>query len=113
MSLSDEQWEFLQDVSKLILYAKGLGVKLTGGELQRTEYQQEEHIRNGVSKTMDSYHIKKLAIDLNLFVDGEIQWNECKEWAQLGYYWESLNSKNSWGGNWKSFKDLPHFERRA
>jgi hypothetical protein len=24
-----------------------------------------------------------------------------------------LNSKNSWGGNWKSFKDIPHFERRV
>ena len=28
-------------------------------------------------------------------------------------FWESLNQKNSWGGNWASFKDVPHFERRT
>jgi hypothetical protein len=31
----------------------------------------------------------------------------------VGDHWESLDPKNSRGGNWKSFKDLPHFERRV
>jgi hypothetical protein len=31
----------------------------------------------------------------------------------VGEFWESLDTKNSWGGNWNSFKDVPHFERRA
>jgi hypothetical protein len=31
----------------------------------------------------------------------------------LGDYWEGLNKKNSWGGNWNTFKDVPHFERRV
>jgi hypothetical protein len=29
----------------------------------------------------------------------------------IGKYWESLHPKNQWGGFWKSFKDVPHFQR--
>jgi hypothetical protein len=29
----------------------------------------------------------------------------------LGQYWESLSPKNQWGGFWRSFKDVPHFQR--
>jgi len=31
----------------------------------------------------------------------------------VGEYWQSLNPKNQWGGFWKSFKDVPHFERKV
>ena len=110
--LSDEQWEFLQDVVKLIEYANDLGYKLTGGELYRTRYQQKEYMRTGRSKTMRSYHLKRLAIDLNVFVDGDLTW-DFNDIEPLGIFWESLNPKNRWGGHFRNFKDLPHFERRA
>jgi hypothetical protein len=111
MTTSDKQWLFLQDVARLILYAEGLGVKLTGGELYRTKEQQAIYLEQGLSKTNNSNHLRRMAIDFNLFVDGNIQWNNCDEWKQLGYYWESLDEANRWGGNYKTFLDLPHFER--
>jgi len=110
MKTSEQQWYFLQDVSLLILEAKRLDIKLTGGELYRTNYQQARYVRDGKSHTMKSNHLKRLAIDFNFFIDGELTYD--KEKIQvLGDYWESLDALNRWGGNFESFTDVPHFER--
>lgn len=110
MGLSDKQWVFLQDISLLIQEAQRLGVKLTGGELQRTLFQQKEYIRTGKSKTMNSKHLSKTAIDFFFFIDGSIVWGAHPLVQELGDYWESLRPTNQWGGNWKSFVDRPHFQ---
>lgn len=112
MSLVEQQSIFLDHVCLTIAHAKTLGFVVTGGELHRTPEQQQIYVQTGRSKTMASYHLRRLAIDLNFFKDGIL----CYDKAVLqpvGDYWESLDTKNSWGGNWQSFKDLPHFERRA
>ena len=111
MSKSDEQWLFLQDVAKLIEYAKSINIKLTGGELYRTKYQQEKYVADGKSKTMHSKHLERLAIDFNFFVDGELTYEVAKI-KKLGEFWESLNEKNEAGMFWK-WKDVPHFQRNA
>jgi len=108
--LSDRQWEFLKNVAKLIILAEKLEVKLTGGELYRTEYQQKKYVQDNLSETMLSKHLDRLAIDFNFFIDGEIQWGFHPKIQELGNYWENLNPKNEWGGNWKNFKDYPHFQ---
>lgn len=115
-SLSDKQWLFLKDVAKLITKAEQLGYKVTGGELYRPLFTQEHYIKTGRSKTMNSKHLSRLAIDLNFFIRDEkgkwkLTWSVDKI-KPLGNYWESLDKKNSWGGSWNSFKDVPHFERR-
>jgi len=116
-SLVTEQAAFLQDYMKLIAKATELGFVVTSGELLRPVEMQQLYVASGRSKTMNSYHIRKLAGDLNFFLPdttGKLVYICEKEALQeLGDYWESLNSKNSWGGNWRSFKDAPHFERRA
>lgn len=112
MSLVEHQAAFLDHVCQLVQHAKELGFVVTGGELYRTAEQQQIYIQTGRSKTMNSYHLRRLAIDLNFFKDGAL----CYDKAALqpvGDFWESLDTKNSWGGNWSSFKDVPHFERRA
>jgi peptidoglycan L-alanyl-D-glutamate endopeptidase CwlK len=112
MSLVQEQQLFLLDAVRLIAYATKLGFCVTGGELYRTTEQQEIYVKTGRSKTMNSYHLKRCAVDLNFFKGGALIY-DIKVLAPVGAYWESLNQKNSWGGNWKSFKDVPHFERRV
>lgn len=107
-----EQFAFLQDVMKLLAYAISLGFTITFGEAMRTPEQQAIYVKTGRSHTMDSFHLRRLAIDLNFFINGKLCYDKVIL-QSLGDYWESLNSKNSWGGNWNSFKDLPHFERRA
>jgi hypothetical protein len=110
MSAVTEQWEFLKDVARLINKAEGFGFVLTGGELYRTTEQQKIYFETGKSKTMNSNHLKRLAIDFNFFINGKLIYAK-KDIQPLGDYWESLNSLNRWGGNFKSFQDTPHFER--
>ena len=105
--LSDEQAKFLYDVGRLINYAEQQGYKITSGEIYRTLYQQRENVRKGVSWTYNSKHLKRLAIDLNLFKDGHLA-NKLTDYCDMGTYWESLSPHNRWGGR---FRDSPHFER--
>ena len=112
MSLVAEQAAFLLDVCKLIQYATEQGFVVTGGELARTVEQQQIYVKSGRSKTMNSIHLKRCAIDLNFFKDGKLTY-DIPTLTPIGVYWEGLNPKNQWGGFWKSFKDVPHFERRV
>jgi len=76
MSLSQEQAAFLLDMCKLIQHATEQGFMVTGGELARTPEQQALHVKAGRSKTMNSIHLKRCAIDLNFFKDGRIIWDK-------------------------------------
>jgi len=128
MTLSQEQQVFVQHISRLILFANSRGINLTFGEAYRSTDQQSLYF-NGYtletkdnslelvkttkkSKTMNSLHLKRLAVDFNFFIGGELTYE--KEMLQeVGDYWESLDVKNRWGGNFNSFCDTPHFERNV
>lgn len=116
MSLLRHQSAFMLHVAELIRKASELGFHISGGELYRTTEQQALHIKNGRSTTMNSQHLKRLAVDLNFFKEtptGELQLTyDVEDLRPLGEFWENLDSANRWGGNWNSFKDTPHFERR-
>jgi len=112
MSLVNEQAAFLLDICKLIPHATSLGFVLTGGELERKIEMQRIYIQSGRSKTMNSMHLKKCALDLNFFKEGKLIY-DIQTLKPIGDYWESLNPKNRWGGNFNSFKDVPHFERNV
>ena len=117
MGLVEEQDRFLGDVARLILHARERGFVVTGGELFRTPEQQAIHQRSGRSRSMDSQHLRRLAIDLTFFVQDGDRLSLCSDRAilrPLGDFWEALSpGANRWGGNWQSFKDTPHFERRS
>ncbi len=49
---------------------------VTGGELARTPEQQAIYVKTGRSKTLNSIHLKRCAIDLNFFKDGKIIWDK-------------------------------------
>lgn len=110
MSLVPTQAAFLMDVMLLIQRATDMGFVVTGGELYRTPEQQEIYIKTGRSKTIDSLHLKRLAIDLNFFLDGKLV-SDKSTLAPLGAYWEGLHPLNSWGGNGVKLVDTPHFSR--
>lgn len=110
MSLINTQAAFLLDVCKLIQYATEKGFVVTGGELARSVEQQEIYIKTGRSKTMQSLHLQRCAIDLNFFKDGKLVGDK-KTLEGLGMFWESLHPFNSWGGNGIKLVDTPHFSR--
>jgi hypothetical protein len=119
MSLAAEQAAFLLDACELIQYATKRGFQVTGGELTRPVEMQQIYVRTGRSRTMNSPHLRRLALDLNFILNGQLCY-DYKTLEPIGQYWESLSPKNRWGGNfdrdWNpdtGFKDLPHFERRV
>lgn len=106
MTLSDEQWQFLQMVSRLVMMVGYQpGWKLTGGELWRPPEMVEIYAKDGRG-SKDSKHPDRLAIDLNLFIDGVYQTNT-EAYKPLGEFWESIGG--TWGGRFKR-KDGNHFE---
>lgn len=118
-----EQNKFLLDFCLLILYATRIGFVVTAGELMRPIEMQKIYFDTGRSKTMRSKHLDKMAGDLNIFRNGIYINGLSGEKAEkiirpLGKFWESLDKKNRWGGNfdmdWSKvdpWKDIGHFER--
>jgi peptidoglycan L-alanyl-D-glutamate endopeptidase CwlK len=78
----------------------------------RTKERQKELVAAGASKTMNSRHITGHAVDLAAYING-IRWDWplyekiAKAMKQAAY---ELNIRIEWGGDWKSFKDGPHFQ---
>ena len=117
MGLVREQDLFMGDLARLVEWVRSRGLVVTGGELWRTKDQQQIYFRVGKSRTMASRHCDRLAVDLNIFKvrpeDGlPVLTYEKADLQEVGDYWESLDEKNSWGGNWAGFLDTSHFERR-
>ena len=79
----------------------------------RTIEKQKEYVRTGKSQTMNSYDLKGKAVDIVVYKDGEVTWD-------LKYYKEIANIvketatekglKITWGGDWKTLVDGPHFQ---
>jgi hypothetical protein len=109
MTLGQNQQAFARDLVKLLQQAFESGYEVRVGEVLRTPEQQALYMQTGRSKTMNSMHLKKCAADLHFFKDGQLCYP-----PELGKFWESLSpSINRWGGNFRSFKDEPHFERQS
>ena len=87
----------------------------------RTKKEQEEFVRTGKSKTMKSRHLGGFALDYIALV-----WDERLK-RKVGTYEPSamkiiadafkragreLGIPVEWGGDWKSFADMPHIQLR-
>ena len=110
MSAVRDQAAFLLDLGKLVEYATAQGFVVTGGELYRTPEQQQIYVKTGRSRTMNSLHLQRRAVDLNFFKDNKLVYDKAVL-APLGLFWESLHPLNSWGGNGVKLVDVPHFSR--
>lgn len=109
MTLGQNQQAFARDLVKLLQQAFELGYEVRVGEVLRTPEQQTLYVQTGRSMTMNSMHLKKCAADLHFFKDGKLCYP-----PELGGFWENLSpTTNRWGGNFRNFKDEPHFERRC
>lgn len=79
----------------------------------RTVERQRELVVKGASKTMNSRHLTGHAVDLVAYVGSEVRW----DWPLYPKIAEAMKRAANalgvpivWGGDWKSFKDGPHFE---
>lgn len=79
----------------------------------RTQARQQELFTAQKSQTLRSRHTTGHAIDVAALKDGKITWN----WAEYVLISNAfkqaaaeLNIPIEWGGDWKSFKDGPHYQ---
>lgn len=79
----------------------------------RTKERQEELVKAGASQTMNSRHLTGHAVDLAAVVGGTIRW----DWPLYDKIAKAVKTAATelkvavdWGGDWKTFKDGPHFE---
>lgn len=107
MTLREKQSLFAINFAKLILRAQFYGYEVTLGEVFRTPEQQQWYVSRGLSKTLKSKHLNRLAGDLNLFVDGKYQTTR-EPYEPLAAYWKELHPSNVAGFDWGW--DANHFE---
>lgn len=79
----------------------------------RTLAEQKKLVAIGASKTMKSRHLTGHAVDLAVIVDRKVRW----DWPlyhilaeQMFLAANELSIPLEWGGNWRTFKDGPHFQ---
>jgi len=107
------------DLAKVIIRAAALSdIDFTVLEVLRTVARQRELVAKGASKTMRSRHLpgangKSHAVDIAPLDGGQVSW------AWPLYHRLAPIIKQAalevgvpieWGGDWKSFKDGPHFQ---
>ena len=108
------QQTFALNVAKLIIYINQQGYSCTFGEVQRTTQMAQIYAKTGKG-VLDSNHLYKLAVDLNLFDSKGKYIVDSKEYKQFADYWLSLDPFNEAGLYFKrkdgiSFPDAGHFE---
>lgn len=117
--LSQRSLDRLQGVNPNLVKVVKRAIEITEVDFMvveglRTKETQAEYVKKGVSKTMNSYHLTGHAVDLAPVVDGKIDWNNTKQFKQVADAMKraakELNIKIEWGGDWKSFVDMPHYQ---
>ena len=103
MTLSQKQQQFVLKVSYLIQWAYENGYALTFGDAYRDPRVHGSVGNKQSYSSANSLHKQRLAVDFNLFKDGEYL-TRTEDYQPLGEYWESLGG--SWGGR---FQDGNHF----
>lgn len=90
----------------------------------RTREKQEEYVRKGTSKTMNSRHLTGHAVDIAPLIGGQIPWNDKSKFNTIADLMlacaKELGIAIRWGGDWnengdwkdEKFYDGPHFELR-
>lgn len=109
-TLRPKQVMFLRNVAKLIEYSTTLpNLELTAGEMWRTAEQQAIYFSKGLSKVRRSKHQDRLAVDLNVFINGVYRTDK-EAFKDLAKFWKELNPNNVSGYDWDW--DYNHFEMK-
>lgn len=124
--LSEASWRKLHGVHPDLVYIVSNAIKITEVDFTvlegvRTKQRQVSLVESGASKTLNSRHLTGHAVDLGAIIDGRVAW----DWplyyeihrAMLAASLELISYHElgdkftlEWGGNWKTFKDGPHFQ---
>lgn len=100
-------------VAVVELAIKRTKVDFTVLEGMRTITRQYKLYDAGASRTLRSRHLTGHAVDLGAWVDGKVDWS----WPLYDDIAKAMKESSleldiglEWGGDWKTFKDGPHFQ---
>lgn len=105
MTLGDKQRLFTQKIYLLIQWAYDHGYELTFGDAFRDPRLHGKFGEQGGYGRGSSCHKLRLAVDFNLFKDGQYL-TSTEDHKPLGEFWESLHPLCRWGGR---FNDGNHY----
>ena len=79
----------------------------------RTPERQKARVAAGASQTTNSRHLTGHAVDIGAWVDDQVDWS-WPLYHQIAKAMKAaaaeLNIPIEWGGDWKRFKDGPHWQ---
>ena len=92
-------------------------------EYQNDLYQQGRTKPGKIVTNVDGYNRKSnhqvkadglgYAVDIAIMVDGKVDWDDLTKYKEVGEHIckvaQEMGISISWGGQWKKFKDYPHF----
>jgi len=88
-------------------------VQFTVTEGLRTRERQKQLVASGASQTMNSRHIIGQAVDVAALVNGEVRW-DWPLYPKIAKAFKAAATEQgkriTWGGDWKTLKDGPHFQ---
>lgn len=98
-------------VAKLAIELSDIDFQVIEGV--RSKARQEQLVKAGASKTLNSRHLTGHAVDLCALVNDSVRW----DWPLYSKIADAMKQAATqlkvsieWGGDWKTFKDGPHFE---
>ena len=101
----------LASVVKLAIELSDIDFQVIEGV--RSKAKQEQLFKAGASQTLNSRHLTGHAVDLAALVNDSIRW----DWPLYFKIADAMKKASSqlkikivWGGDWRTFKDGPHFE---
>lgn len=79
----------------------------------RTLDRQKQLMAAGATKTMNSRHLTGHAVDLAPMIGGTVRWDWPLYHQLAAVVKDAAKAENvplQWGGDWRTFKDGPHWE---
>jgi len=79
----------------------------------RTIERQKQLMAAGATKTMNSRHLTGHAVDLAPMIGGTVRWDWPLYHQLAAVVKDAAKAENvpiQWGGDWRTFKDGPHWE---
>lgn len=79
----------------------------------RTKERQRQLVESGASRTMNSRHLTGHALDVVAYIGSRVSW-DWPLYEKIAVAWkeaaEELRVDIEWGGDWRSFRDGPHYQ---
>lgn len=108
MTNTEKRADFFYRVCQLVINLKQIGITVAPVSFYRTPEQQQWLYQEGKSLTLNSKHVKWLAIDLAIVENGTFNWTDIEKYKTIGTEAKKLGL--AWGGDFKKLNDMVHIE---